>query len=60
MDEVETITDNDQWQLICEFCFLEEILDAFRIVHVAFTTDTLDFFDLAGFTRCLKINNATS
>jgi hypothetical protein len=32
VDEVETITDNDEWELVREFGFFEEVLDLFWII----------------------------
>jgi len=32
VDEVEAITDNDEWELVGEFGFFEEVLDLFWII----------------------------
>jgi hypothetical protein len=45
--KVEAIANDNEGELVCEFGFLQEILDFFWVVKVAFATDALDFTDLA-------------
>ena len=54
-DEVEAIANNDESDLVLKLDLLEEDLDFLRIVEVAFTTDTLDFPDLASASRRLNV-----
>lgn len=42
MHEVESITNDDQWELIGKFGLLEEIFNFFGIVEVALSTDMLN------------------
>lgn len=60
MDKVKTIADDDQWQLISELGFLQEVLHPFWTVTIRFSTDTFHFLDLTWkmnwlyYRSCLK------
>jgi len=47
MDEIETVANNDQRKLVGQFSFLEEILDFFGVVVVAFPANTFHLPNLA-------------
>ena len=47
MDEVESVADDDERELVLELRLLEEVLDFLGVVVVTLATDTLDFPDLA-------------
>lgn len=55
MHKVKTVANNDQRKLISQLCLLEEILDSFCIVAIAFTANSLNFFDLTGFASGLNV-----
>lgn len=55
MDEVEVIADNDEWELVRELGFFEEILDLLRIVKVTFLADSLHFANLASASGSLNV-----
>jgi len=46
VDEVEAITDNDEWELVGEFGFFEEVLDLFWIIKITFPADAFYLADL--------------
>lgn len=48
MDEIKTITDDDQRKLVRYFLLFQEVLDLFGLVAVGFPTDSFDFFNLVG------------
>jgi hypothetical protein len=54
MNKIETITDNNQGQLIREFGLLEEVLDPLGIIVVALATHSFDFTDLASASGSLS------
>jgi hypothetical protein len=55
MDEVETIADNDEWELIGELGFLEEVFDLLRIIEVTPSANAFDLTDLAGASGNLDV-----
>jgi hypothetical protein len=55
MDEVETIADNDEWELIGELGFLEEVFDLLRIIEVTLSANAFDLTDLAGASGSLDV-----
>lgn len=55
MHEIESIADDDQRQLVGEFRFLQEVLDALGIVAVRLAADAFDLLDLAGLARRLDV-----
>jgi hypothetical protein len=59
MDEVEAIADNDEWELVGEFGFFEEVLDLFWVIKVTFPADALHLMHLtstSGSLDVLKVN----
>jgi hypothetical protein len=59
MDEVETIVDNDEWELIGELGFLEEVFDLLQIIEVTLSANAFDLTDLtsaSGSLDVLKVN----
>lgn len=55
MDHVESVTDNDERELIRHLGFLKEVLDLFGVVVVALSADPLDLSDLASSGGSLDI-----
>jgi hypothetical protein len=55
VDEIETVADNDERQLIRELGLLEEILDFVGIVIVALAANALHLADLAGTSGSLDV-----
>ena len=55
VNKIEPITNYDKRQLICQFRFFQEILNALRVVTVRFTTNSFDLFDLSSFASSLDI-----
>lgn len=55
MDKVESVTDNDQRQLVCQFCLLQEVFHPLWIIAVTLPTNSLHFLDLSSFTRSLDV-----
>jgi len=46
VNEVESVANDNERELIGEFGFLEEVLDLLRVVEVRLANDTFDFADL--------------
>lgn len=55
MDEVKPVTNDNKWQLVSQLGLFQKVLDAFCIVAVGFSTDTLHFFDLSSLTGSLDV-----
>jgi hypothetical protein len=55
VNEVETIADNDEGKLVGKFGLLEEVLDLFGVIVIAFPANTLDLTDLSRAGGCLDI-----
>lgn len=55
MHKVEPIADNDEGELVLEFCLLEEILDFLRVIIVALSANTFDLSDLIGACGSLDV-----
>lgn len=55
MDEIETVANNDQRQLVGQFCLLEKVLDFLRVVVVAFPANPLNFPNLASTRSSLNV-----
>ena len=47
VDEVESVANNDQGELVSQFSLFEEVFDFLGVVEVAFPANTLDFANLA-------------
>jgi hypothetical protein len=59
MDEVEAITDDDEWELVEELGFFKEVFDLLWIVKVTLATDALHLANLtstSGDLDVLEIN----
>lgn len=55
VDEVEAVADDDEWELIGELGFLEEVFDFLGVIEVALATDALDLADLSGASGGLDV-----
>jgi len=55
VDKVETITDNDEWELIGELGLLEEVLDLLQIIEVTFSANVFALTNLAGASGSLDV-----
>lgn len=55
MHEVESIANDDQWELVGQLGLLKEILDLLWVVKVTFTTDSLDLSNLASTASGLNV-----
>ena len=55
VNEVESVADDDEGELVRELGFLEEILDLLGVVEVALSAETLDFTDLASSGGSLNV-----
>lgn len=62
VDKVEAIAGDNEWELVGELGFFEEILDLLRIIEVTSPTDTLNLADLtsaSGGPDVLEVNFGT-
>jgi hypothetical protein len=55
VNEVESVANNDEGQLVRKFGLLEEVLDLLRVVVVAFATNSLHLSDLTSASGSLDI-----